>query len=103
MSNPVLVILDETQVNDEFLDTNDSAVVVPRSELVDMCSQQMEAISSLLLAFDLPAEMSKVANNMVIGAFVNPQAQIGQMGSDNRRKQLEKVKSLVDQMLADIQ
>jgi hypothetical protein len=103
MTNPVLILLDESQVNDEFLETNDSAVVIPRSELVDMCSQQMEAISSLLLAFDLPAEMGKVANNMVIGAFVNPDAKIGQMGSDNRKHQLEKAKSLVEQMLADIQ
>lgn len=105
MTNRALVMLEveDGQELDDLLDLDSvDANVIYQNDLVDLDQRQREAITDLLLAFDLPVDMMSAANNMLLASFVNKGATIGQMGSENRRIYLEKARATIDEMLKEI-
>ena len=64
--------------------------------------RQGEAITKLLMAFDLPADMMASSQVMILASFFQPDAKIEAMGAGNRKTNLERAKVLIDQMLEDL-
>jgi len=71
-------------------------------EAIDIDPRQRQAVADLLMAFDLPAELTAVSRSMLLGAIMNPGGTIQSMGPGNRRAMLEKAKGLIEEMLSEI-
>lgn len=105
MTNRVLVMMEvpEDQEVEELLDIDNlDASVVYQRDLVELDPRQREAITDLLMGFNLPVDMMSAANNMLLASFVNQNATIGHMGSDNRKVSLERARAAIEEMLKEL-
>jgi len=76
--------------------------VLEPSTAVEIDPRQREAASDLLMAFDLPVELTAAAHSMLLGAIINPGSTIQSMGPGNRKAMLLKAKGLIEEMLSEI-
>lgn len=71
-------------------------------EGVELDPRQRAAAAALLLAFDLPVDMTTAAKTMLEAADMHPGLKVETMGRGNRRAMLEKARGMIDEMLADL-
>jgi len=76
--------------------------VIYQQELVDLDPRQREAITDLMMGFNLPVDMMSAANNMLLASFINPGATIGSMDSGNRKICLERARAAIEEMLKEL-
>lgn len=78
--------------------------LVREGDGVEIDRRQRVAATLLLMAFDLPQEMTKAARTMAEAARVCPgitTGDIGGMGNHNRLRILERARDMVEQLIAE--
>lgn len=93
---------DEDVALEDMIEDRCGGILVSEEALELIDPRQGQAVSKLLMAFDLPADMLASSQLMILSSFFDPDTKVRSTGEGNRKSYLEEAKALIDAMLEEL-